>query len=199
MLHATPAPLPRNAAGIVRLLRAQNTSGRATWKVMVKKDGSTYRLDYAWRGSGEVSIHVVVGKRELWAATRGTKAQYVCSRLKPAAPTCKTNPAVNQVTPIFLAFSWFFDPSYLGKQFSKVSNDAVTRTRESGFPVACVHGTTSATCVTSFGAPALLVTPQVKLTATSMAAAPTAADFKAPKTAPAPGTGTSDPALGLYA
>ena len=69
MLHATPAPLPRNAAGIVRLLRAQNTSGRATWKVMVKKDGSTYRLDYAWRGSGEVSIHVVVGKRELWAAT----------------------------------------------------------------------------------------------------------------------------------
>src|ERR1700742_588705 len=105
MLHATPAPLPRNAAGIVRLLRAQNTSGRATWMVMVKKDGTTYRLDYAWRGSGEVSIHALVGEREYWAATRGTKAQYVCTRLKPAAPTCKASPAVNQVTPIFLSFS----------------------------------------------------------------------------------------------
>ena len=103
MLHATPAPLPHNAAGIVRLLSAQNTSGRATWNVVVKKDGTRYRLDYAWRGSNEVSIHVLDGKRELWAATRGTKAQYVCSRMRPAQPTCKANPAVNQVTPIFLA------------------------------------------------------------------------------------------------
>jgi hypothetical protein len=32
-----------------------------------------------------------------------------------------------------------------------------------------------------------------------MAATPSAADFKAPKTAPPPGAGASDPALGLYA
>jgi hypothetical protein len=194
MLHATPAPLPHNAAGIVRLLSAQNTSGRATWNVVVKKDGTRYRLDYAWRGSNEVSIHVLDGKRELWAATRGTKAQYVCSRTRPAQPTCKQNPAVSQVTPIFLAFSWFFDPSYLGKQFAKATHDAVTRQRQGGFPVACVHSAVSATCVTSFGAPALLVTPQVKLTATSMAATPLKTDFSAPKTAPA-----ANPVLGLYA
>jgi hypothetical protein len=194
MLHATPAPLPHNAAGIVRLLSAQNTSGRATWNVVVKKDGTRYRLDYAWRGSSEVSIHVLVGKRELWAATRGTKAQYVCSRMRPAQPTCKVNPAVNQVTPIFLAFSWFFDPSYLGQQFKKATHEPVTRTRQSGFPVACVHDAASATCVTSFGAPALLVTPQVKLTATSMAATPLKTDFSAPKTAP-----VANPVLGLYA
>jgi hypothetical protein len=162
--------------------------------VIVKKDGTRYRLDYAWRGSNQVSIHVLVGKRELWAATRGTKAQYVCSRTRPAAPTCKANPSVSQVTPIFLAFSWFFDPSYLGKQFSKASKDVVTHTRQSGFPVACVHAAVSATCVTSFGAPALLVTPQVKLTATSMAAAPLKTDFSEPSTAP-PG----NPALGLFA
>ena len=122
MMHAAPVTLPRNAAGIVRLLSAQDTKGRASWNVVVKKDGTRYRLDYAWRGSNQVSIHVLVGKREVWAATKGTKAQYMCSRTLPAAPSCSANPTVSQVTPVFLAFSWFFDPSYLGKQFSKATN-----------------------------------------------------------------------------
>src|ERR1700712_203063 len=118
-MHAAPATLPKDAAGIVRLLSAPNTSGRATWNVVVKKDGTKYRLDYAWRKSSEGSIHVVEGKREFWAATKGTKAQYVCQRTAPAkTASCRTNPTVSQVTPIFLAFSWFFDPSYLGKQFA---------------------------------------------------------------------------------
>lgn len=193
-MHATPAPLPRHAAAIVRLLSAQDTSGRASWNVVVKKDGTRYRLDYAWRGSNQVSIHVVVGKRELWAATKGTKAQYVCERTVPAAPSCNTSPTVSQVTPIFLAYSWFFDPSYLGQQFAKAADSSVTRQTKSGFPVACLHEAASATCVTAFGAPALLVTPQVKLVARSMSAAPLAADFTEPS-APT----SDDPALGLYA
>jgi hypothetical protein len=199
-MHATPAALPRHAAGIVRLLSDQNTSGRATWNVIVKKDGTRYRLDYAWRKSNEVSIHVVEGKRELWAATKGTKAIYVCSRTAPAkTASCQANPTVSQVTPIFLGFSWFFDPTYLGKQFSKASDKTVTHATKSGFPVACLRQSVSSACVTSFGAPALLVTPQVKLVATSMKATPSAADFTQPKTAAAPSAPVADPALGLYA
>jgi hypothetical protein len=200
MLHATPPTLPRHAAAIVRLLSDQHTTGRATWNVVVRKDGTRYRMDYAWRGSNEVSIHVVDGDRELWAATKGSKAQYVCSRTRPAKPTCRQNPTVSQVTPIFLAFSWFFDPTYLGKQFAKASDKTVTRQKQGGFPVACVHESASSTCVTSFGAPATLVTPQIKLVATSMAARPAAADFTKPKTAPAKPSGpASTPILGLYA
>ncbi|MDX6565034.1 MAG: hypothetical protein QOE10_696 [Gaiellales bacterium] len=195
MLHASPAPLPKHAAAIVRLLSAPNTSGRASWNVVIKKDGSHYRLDYAWRTSGQVSIHVVSGKREVWAATKGAKAKYVCSRVRPAAPSCKPNPTVSQVTPVFLAFSWFFfDPKYLGKQFAKAPDSAVSRTRRSGFPVACVRAGTSATCVTSFGAPTLLVTPDLRLTAVSLSATPRAADFTAPKVPAA-----DDPSLGLFA
>ena len=193
-MHAAPAPLPKDAAGIVRLLSAPNTSGRASWNVVIKKDGTKYRLDYAWRTSGQVSIHVVSGKKEVWAATKGAKAQYVCSRVKPAAPACKANPTVSQVTPVFLAFSWFFfDPTYLGKQFAKAPKSAVSRRRRSGFPVACVRAGTSSTCVTAFGAPTLLVTPQLSLIATSISATPRAADFVAP-TAP-----VDDSGLGLFA
>jgi hypothetical protein len=200
MMHAAPAALPRHAAAIVRLLSDQNTSGRATWNVVVRKDGTRYRLDYAWRKSNEVSIHVVDGKRELWAATKGSKAEYVCSRTAPAkTASCQANPTVSQVTPIFLAFSWFFDPTYLGKQFSKASDKTVTRATRSGLPVACLHQAVSSACVTSFGAPAVLVTPQVKLTATSMKATPSASDFAKPKTTPAQSAPTASPALGLYA
>jgi hypothetical protein len=194
MMHAAPAALPKDPAGIVRLLSAPNTSGRASWNVVIKKDGTKYRLDYAWRTSGQVSIHVVSGKKEVWAATKGAKAQYVCSRVKPAAPACKTNPTVSQVTPVFLAFSWFFfDPTYLGKQFAKAPKSAVSRTHRSGFPVACVRAGSSSTCVTAFGAPTLLVTPQLSLVATSISATPRAADFVAP-TAP-----VDDSGLGLFA
>jgi hypothetical protein len=194
MMHAAPAALPKDPAGIVRLLSAPNTSGRASWNVVIKKDGTKYRLDYAWRTSGQVSIHVVSGKKEVWAATKGAKAQYVCSRVKPAAPACKSNPTVSQVTPVFLAFSWFFfDPTYLGKQFAKAPKSAVSRTRRSGFPVACVRAGSSSTCVTAFGAPTLLVTPQLSLVATSISATPRAADFVAPS---AP---VDDSGLGLFA
>jgi hypothetical protein len=193
MMHAAPAHLPHNAAGIVRLLSDQRTSGRATWNVVVKKDGTRYRLDYAWKGSAHVSIHVLSGKHEVWAATIGSKAQYVCSRTRPAPPACKTNPTVSQVAPVFLAFSWFFDPSYLGKQFSKAATTPVVRARRSGFPVACVHEPVSSTCVTAFGAPTSLVTPQVKLVALNVAAKPRATDFAAPKTPSA-----SDPVFGLF-
>jgi hypothetical protein len=195
MMHATPAPLPKDPAGIVRLLSAPNTSGRATWNVVIKKDGTRYRLDYAWRTSGQVSIHVLSGKREFWAATKGSKAQYVCSRTRPAAPACKTNPTVSQVTPVFLSFSWFFfDSTYLGKQFAKAPKSAVSRKRRSGFPVACLRAGSSSTCVTAFGAPTLLVTPQLSLIATSVSATPRNADFVAPKT-PKP----DDSSFGLYA
>jgi hypothetical protein len=195
VMHAAPAPLPKDPAGIVRLLSAPNTSGRASWNVVIKKDGTRYRLDYAWRTSGQVSIHVLTGKREVWAATRGSKAQYVCSRTRPDAPTCKSKPTVSQVTPVFLAFSWFFfDPSYLGKTFAKASAGSVSRTHRSGFPVACVKAGASSTCVTAFGAPTLLVTPQLRLTALSISATPRAADFAAPKV-PA----KDDPSLGLFA
>jgi hypothetical protein len=195
MMHAAPAPLPHNAAGIVRLLSDQHTSGRASWNVVVKKDGTRYRLDYAWKGSAHVSIHVVFGKKEVWAATRGTKAQYVCSRTQPAPPVCKKNPTVSQVTPVFLAFSWFFDPSYLGKQFAKASTKPVVRARRSGYPVACLRAGIAQTCVTAFGAPTLLVTPQVRLVARSVAAKPRAADFAQPKVPKA----SVDPVIGLYA
>jgi hypothetical protein len=194
MLLAAPASLPHNAAGIVRLLSDQRTSGRATWNVVVKKDGTKYRLDYAWKGSGHVSIHVLDGKHEVWAATVGTKAQYVCSRTRPAPPACKANPTVDQVAPVFLAFSWFFDPTYLGKQFSKATTAPVVRARRSGFPVACLRAAASSTCVTAFGAPTSLVTPQVKLVALNVAATPRAADFAAPKVPSA-----SDPVFGFYA
>jgi hypothetical protein len=195
MLHAAPAPLPKHAAAIVRLLSAPNTSGRASWNVVIKKDGSRYRLDYAWRTSGQVSIHVVSGTHEVWAATNGTKAQYVCSRTRPAAPTCKPNPTVSQVTPVFVAFSWFFfDPKYLGKQFARAPDSAVSRTRRSGYPVACLKAGPSATCVTAFGAPTLLVTPDLRLTAVSISAKPRPADFAAPKV-PA----VDDQTLGLFA
>jgi hypothetical protein len=195
MMHAAPVALPKDPAGIVRLLSAPNTSGRASWNVVIKKDGSRYRLDYAWRTSGHVSIHVLSGKKELWAATRGTKAQYVCSRTRPAAPACKAHPTVSQVTPVFLAFSWFFfDPTYLGKQFAKAPKSAVSRTRRSGFPVACVRAGSSSTCVTAFGAPTLLVTPELSLIATSISPTPRAADFVAPKGPP-----PDDSALGLFA
>ena len=131
----------------------------------------------------------------MWAATRGAKAQYVCSRTRPAAPTCKANPTVSQVTPVFLNFSWFFfDPSYLGKQFAKASAGPVVRARSSGFPVACLKAGLSSTCVTAFGAPTLLVTPQLRLTAVSVSAKPRAADFAAPKV-PA----KNDPSFGLFA
>ena len=194
-MHAAPAPLPKDPAGIVRLLSAPNTTGRASWNVVIKKNGTRYRLDYAWRTSGQVSIHVLSGRHEVWAATRGSKAQYVCSRTRPDAPTCKTKPTVSQVTPVFLAFSWFFfDPSYLGKQFAKAPDSAVSRTHRSGFPVACLKAGASATCVTAFGAPTLLVTPDLRLTAVSISAEPRDADFTAPKV-PAP----NDPALGLFA
>jgi hypothetical protein len=194
-MHAAPAPLPRDPAGIVRLLSAPNTSGRASWNVVIKKDGTHYRLDYAWRTSGQVSIHVLSGQREVWAATRGTKAQFVCSRTRPDAPACKTNPTVSQVTPVFLAFSWFFfDPTYLGKTFAKASAGSVSRTHRSGFPVACVKAGASSTCVTAFGAPTLLVTPQLRLTAVSISATPRDADFAEPKV-PA----KDDPSLGLFA
>jgi hypothetical protein len=195
MMHATPAALPKDPAGIVRLLSAPNTSGRASWNVVIKKDGTKYRLDYAWRTSGQVSIHVISGKREFWAATKGSKAQYVCSRTRPAAPACKANPTVSQVTPVFLSFSWFFfDPAYLGKQFAKAPRSAVSRTRRSGFPVACVRVGSSSTCVTAFGAPTLLVTPQLSLIATSLSATPRAADFVAPKVPKA-----DDSTFGLFA
>jgi hypothetical protein len=195
MMHAAPVHLPKHAAGIVRLLSAPNTSGRASWNVVIKKDGSRYRLDYAWRTSGQVSIHVLSGKKEFWAATKGSKAQYVCSRVRPAAPACKSNPTVSQVTPVFLSFSWFFfDPSYLGKQFAKAPASAVSRSRRSGFPVACVKAGASSTCVTAFGAPTLLVTPQLKLTAVSVSAKPRATDFAAPKVPSA-----DDSQLGLFA
>jgi hypothetical protein len=195
MMHASPAPLPKDPAGIVRLLSAPNTSGRASWNVVIKKDGTRYRLDYAWRTSGQVSIHVLSGKREFWAATKGSKAQYVCSRTRPAAPSCKANPTVSQVTPVFLSFSWFFfDPSYLGKQFAKAPKSAVSRTRRSGFPVACLRVGGSSTCVTAFGAPTLLVTPQLSLIATSVSATPRAADFVAPRV-PKP----DDSNFGLFA
>lgn len=194
-MHAAPAPLPKDAAGIVRLLSAPNTSGRASWNVVIKKDGTRYRLDYAWRTSGQVSIHVLSGKKEVWAATRGAKAQYVCSRTRPAAPACKSNPTVSQVTPVFLAFSWFFfDPTYLGKQFAGAAAGPVVRARRSGFPVACLKAGLSSTCVTAFGAPTLLVTPQLRLTAVSVSATPRAADFAAPKV-PA----KNDPTFGLFA
>jgi hypothetical protein len=194
MLHAAPVALPKDPAGIVRLLSAPNTSGRASWKVVIKRDGTRYRLDYAWRTAGQVSIHVLTGKREIWAATRGTKAQYVCSRTRPAAPVCKANPTVSQVTPVFLAFSWFFfDPSYLVKQFAKAPKSAVSRARRSGFPVACVRAGSSSTCVTAFGAPTLLVTPELSLVATSLSPTPRAADFVAPKPKP------DDSGLGLFA
>jgi hypothetical protein len=194
-MHAAPAPLPKDPAGIVRLLSAPNTSGRASWNVVIKKDGTRYRLDYAWRTSGQVSIHVVSGKHEVWAATKGTKAQYVCTRTKPAATACKANPTVSQVTPVFLSFSWFFfDPTYLGKQFATKSAGRVVRARRSGFPVACLKAGVSSTCVTAFGAPTLLVTPQVKLTAVSISATPRAADFVKPKV-PA----KNDPTFGLFA
>jgi hypothetical protein len=48
--------------------------------------------------------------------------------------------------------------------------------------------------VTAFGAPTLLVTPQLRLTALSISATPRAADFAAPKV-PA----IDDPSLGLFA
>ncbi len=195
-MHAAPASLPKDAAGIVRLLSAPNTSGRASWNVVIKKDGTRYRLDYAWRTSGQVSIHVVSGKKEVWAATKGTKATYVCSRTRPAAPSCKTSPTVSEVTPVFLAFSWFFfDPTYLGKTFSKKLAGRVVRAHSGGFPVACLTAGSSSTCVTSFGAPTKLVTPQLKLTAVSVSATPRAADFVAPKV---PAT-SDDPAIGLFA
>lgn len=194
MMHAAPAALPKDPAGIVRLLSAPNTSGRASWDVVIKKDGTKYRLDYAWRTSGLVSIHVVAGKKEVWAGTKGAKAKYVCSRVRPGTPTCKTNPTVSQVTPVFLAFSWFFfDPAYLGRQFAKAPRSAVSRTRRSGFPVACVRAGSSSTCVTAFGAPTLLVTPQLSLIATSVSATPRPADFVAPA---AP---VDDSGLGLFA
>ena len=195
-MHATPAPLPKDAAGIVRLLSAPNTSGRASWNVVIKKDGTRYRLDYAWRTSGQVSIHVLSGKREFWAATRGTKAQYVCSRTRPAAPACKANPTVSQVTPVFLAFSWFFfDPTLPGQDSSRRRRPARSRARAAAaFPVACVKAGVSSTCVTAFGAPTLLVTPQLRLTAVSISATPRAADFAAPKV-----PSTDDSILGLYA
>ena len=195
MLHAAPASLPHSAAGIVRLLSDQHTSGRASWNVVVKKDGTRYRLDYAWKGSGHVSIHVIMGKKEVWAATLGTKAQYVCQRTQPAPPACKKHPTVSQVTPVFLAFSWFFDPTYLGKQFAKASSRPVVLARRSGFPVACLKVGLTQTCVTSFGAPTLLVTPQVRLVARSVAAKPRAADFTEPKV-PAV---SDDPTIGLFA
>jgi hypothetical protein len=195
MMHATPAPLPKDPAGIVRLLSAPNTTGRASWNVVIKKDGTKYRLDYAWRTSGQVSIHVLFGKKEFWAATKGAKAQYVCSRTRPAAPACKANPTVSQVTPVFLSYSWFFfDPAYLGKQFAKAPKSGVSRTRRSGFPVACLQAGSSSTCVTAFGAPTLLVTPQLSLIATSVSAKPRAADFVAPKVPP-----PDDSSFGLFA
>jgi hypothetical protein len=102
---------------------------------------------------------------------------------------------VSQVTPVFLAFSWFFfDPNYLGKQFAKAPDSAVSRTRQSGFPVACLKAWTSSTCVTAFGAPTVLVTPQLRLTARSISPTPRAADFAAPKV-PAP----NDSNFGLFA
>ena len=195
MMHATPPVLPRDPAGIVRLLSAPNTSGRASWNVVIRKDGTRYRLDYAWRTSGQVSIHVVSGTREVWAATKGAKARYLCTRTRPAAPTCRANPTVSLVTPVFLSFSWFFfDSSYLGKQFAKAPKTAVSRTRRIGYPVACLQAGRSSTCVTAFGAPTILVTPELKLVATSLSPTPRAADFRAPKVAP-----PDDSGLGLFA
>ena len=195
MMHAAPAPLPHNAAGIVRLLSDQHTSGRASWNVVVKKDGTRYRLDYAWKGSAHVSIHVIFGKREVWAATRGTKAQYVCSRTQPAPPVCKKNPTVSQVTPVFLAFSWFLRPELSREAVLQGHDEARGPRASERIPVACLKAGIAQTCVTAFGAPTLLVTPQVRLVARSVAAKPRAADFAKPKI---PKT-SNDPVIGLYA
>ena len=131
----------------------------------------------------------------MWAATRGSKAQYVCSRTRPAAPVCKTNPTVSQVTPVFLAFSWFFfDPSYLGKQFAKASAG----------PVSARVAAASPSPVSRPGQPDLrdrvrrphaARDPAAAARAVSISAKPRAADFVAPKV-PAK-TGRSG--LGLFA
>ena len=88
MMHAAPAPSAQCSGDRAPPVRPAHVGGARCGKC--RRQEGRYALPPRLRveGPAHASIHVI-GKREVWAATRGTKAQYVCSRTHRRRPSAR--------------------------------------------------------------------------------------------------------------
>ena len=167
MMHAAPAALPKDPAGIVRLLSAPNTSGP---RVVERRDQEGRhalppRLRLADVGAGQHPRPLrqergVGGDARDEGAVRVLAHPSRSARLQAEPDGEPGHTGLPRVLVVLLRPDL---PRQAVREGAEPSS--VSRTRRSGFPVACVRRACSSTCVTAFGAPTLLVTPQLSLIA----------------------------------